>query len=312
MINEIVEIINNNVGEVCGPILSAITDGLIGFALVKGKTRKEELERIKAGQIENILPELLESGVITYQQMYEAKNFKEIAKLADNFYDKNKQHKTNEYDFDWLLRFYDEAKRVSDKEIQELWARILAKEIDTPKTYSYRVIDVIKNLSKEEIDIFVRICENTICDKNRNEYLFPTYITNAVTVGSKDAISYENILLMDEIGLMKSNATILRVSSGKRNEWYIVCNNRIAIIESKEGSFNFNIDNYPFTSVGKELARTLEFTGDKADMLLFGTILKSKIKYDVGVYDIIGYDKENNCQFDSDKNLLLNNSKDIK
>jgi|GEM_PF-1666685 len=55
---------------------------------------------------------------------------------------------------DFINRWRNDAKLISDESIQYVWGRILAEEINAPKTVSIRTLDVIKNLSKEEAEIF--------------------------------------------------------------------------------------------------------------------------------------------------------------
>ncbi|HGN9278626.1 DUF2806 domain-containing protein [Enterobacter hormaechei] len=55
---------------------------------------------------------------------------------------------------DFINRWRNDAKLINDESIQYVWGRILAEEINTPKTVSIRTLDVIKNLSKEEAEIF--------------------------------------------------------------------------------------------------------------------------------------------------------------
>lgn len=55
---------------------------------------------------------------------------------------------------DFINRWRSDAKLISEQSIQYVWGRILAEEINTPKTVSIRTLDVIKNLSKEEAEYF--------------------------------------------------------------------------------------------------------------------------------------------------------------
>ncbi|HEB0911658.1 DUF2806 domain-containing protein [Enterobacter cloacae] len=55
---------------------------------------------------------------------------------------------------DFINRWRNDAKLIDDESIQYVWGRILAEEINAPKTVSIRTLDVIKNLSKEEAEIF--------------------------------------------------------------------------------------------------------------------------------------------------------------
>lgn len=70
-------------------------------------------------------------------------------------------------DKDWTLQYFDHAQDVCDKDMQTLWARILAGEVATPGTYSKRALQFLKTLDKDEAEAFTTICSLavTISDK---------------------------------------------------------------------------------------------------------------------------------------------------
>lgn len=55
---------------------------------------------------------------------------------------------------DWTMRFLDVAQGVSDEVLQEVLARILAEEVARPATHSKRTLEVLRNVSKEELLAF--------------------------------------------------------------------------------------------------------------------------------------------------------------
>ena len=57
-------------------------------------------------------------------------------------------------DDDWLRNFIGKCKNVSDEQIQELWARILAGEANTPGSYSRRAINVMGDLDSKSAAMF--------------------------------------------------------------------------------------------------------------------------------------------------------------
>jgi hypothetical protein len=70
---------------------------------------------------------------------------------------KNESEVTDEpVDENWKTRFFNIAEDVSNDEMQGLWGRILAGEIKKPKSYSIRTLEVLKNLSKEEAECFMK------------------------------------------------------------------------------------------------------------------------------------------------------------
>ncbi len=59
---------------------------------------------------------------------------------------------------DWILNFFDKSRLFSDEEMQELWARILAGEANTPGTFSRRTINIMSDMEKRDADMFRRLC----------------------------------------------------------------------------------------------------------------------------------------------------------
>ena len=49
---------------------------------------------------------------------------------------------------EWIMRFLTNAECVFDKELQSIWACVLAGEVQHPGSISLRTLDVLKNLSK--------------------------------------------------------------------------------------------------------------------------------------------------------------------
>jgi hypothetical protein len=59
---------------------------------------------------------------------------------------------------DWLARFFDDCKTVSDEEMQSLWARILAGEANHAGTFSKRTLKLVADLDKRDADMFTTLC----------------------------------------------------------------------------------------------------------------------------------------------------------
>jgi hypothetical protein len=57
-------------------------------------------------------------------------------------------------DDDWIVSHSEKARLVSDKEMQILWARILASEAEVPGSFSKRTLEVLSVLEKTEAHLF--------------------------------------------------------------------------------------------------------------------------------------------------------------
>jgi hypothetical protein len=61
-------------------------------------------------------------------------------------------------DEDWVAQFLNNCQDISNKQMQLLWARLLAREVAKPGSYSLRTMTVVRNLSKTDADLFTRFC----------------------------------------------------------------------------------------------------------------------------------------------------------
>lgn len=55
---------------------------------------------------------------------------------------------------DWFQKFLSEAKNISDTDVQNMWGRILAGEIERPGSFSIRSLTILRNISSTEAQLF--------------------------------------------------------------------------------------------------------------------------------------------------------------
>lgn len=60
-------------------------------------------------------------------------------------------------DPDWFARWRREAMVIGNEEMQRLWGRILVEEAKNPESVSYRTLDVLKNLTRQEAELFTKM-----------------------------------------------------------------------------------------------------------------------------------------------------------
>lgn len=66
--------------------------------------------------------------------------------------------KPEQLDDDWLIDFFDKAKKISDKQMQALWGKVLAGETNTPGTYTKATLQTVALLEKADADLFATLC----------------------------------------------------------------------------------------------------------------------------------------------------------
>ena len=60
---------------------------------------------------------------------------------------------------DWLLNFFDKSRMVSEDEMQELWARVLAGEANNPGSYSRRTVNLLADIEAEDARLFKQLSD---------------------------------------------------------------------------------------------------------------------------------------------------------
>lgn len=162
---------------------------------------------------------------LQYQQARKEHNIESvIGKTVLELEDKTVES-TEDVDEDWLNRFFNIVEDVSDEQLQSLWSRILAGEILQPHSYSLRLLEFLRNISKDELELILKIMP----------FITGDVIFNDDNVLSKFNINYGLILKLDEIGILNSSATISQNYDLNNNELVSLFDNReiICLVKNK-------------------------------------------------------------------------------
>lgn len=284
--NEIIALLSSG-AEMMSSAVAPVVGALFTAIFLRHNTKTDEFEKIKAGQFKEVANDLLKSGEMTYTEYYKAKNFLIVAEKADSYY---KGHARTEvhgnYEFDWFVRFFEAVGNVSDETMQNLWAKILAGELVRPSTFSLKSIDVMRNLSKRDAELFMKVCSHAfawgtnICLPNEDAYI--------EFVG----VQYTDIMKLSELGLIFNNSFItLNCNLGDKPRIIFRTNNLVMLMSSASGdSETVCIGQYPFTEVGKELSTMISERASEEDFLKYGQILSHDKKCKISVHKILKWD----------------------
>lgn len=182
----------------------------------------------------------------------EVKNIEKVISYANADCTDDNDSEADSFDEDWFARFISITKDIHSDNLQIIWGKILAKEIDKNGSISLRTLDVLKNISSEEAGIF------------QNLLPFVISIGDDVSVLPADKelqkkyeINDGYYILMDSCGLMQmiSHTGITETIEGKTTKRVIKTSDRLlSIVNSSDSEKNFSIrDIYLLTRSGKEL-----------------------------------------------------------
>ena len=150
-------------------IASAVRDN---FQMTGGIEYKEEKIAISSPKDLSIQPEqfgLLNPSIedrtqkrIDFQNVQKQINIESVTTFAAEEL-KDEPPVTDEpVDEDWTTRFFRIVEDISNEEMQTIWGKILAGEIKQPRSYSLRTLELIRNLAKQEADIFMKVANFAI------------------------------------------------------------------------------------------------------------------------------------------------------
>lgn len=232
----------------------------------------------------NLLTPSLENRTrerVSFQEAKKQLNIENVTAFAAEEL-RNEEAVTDEpLDEDWTTRFFKIAEEVSNEEMQALWGKILAGEIKQPKTYSLRTLELIRNLSKKEADIFMKVA-NFAINSNGKNYLFKGNDDNVMN--EKYNISYTDIALLTEVGIIQTgdyvNHQLLQQTTERQK--IFVAGNIILLANIKANTPTIKMPVNVFSNSGNELLKLINTTPPIDYLTYFANSIKNEnvdIKY---------------------------------
>jgi hypothetical protein len=148
------------------------------------------------------------NGVAKATELRQAANLINVAAKSAAYIDQdNKASPSIDNDFFWnTIEF---AKTVSNEEVQDLLAKILAGEYNKQGTYSLRTLQILKNLDSELLDSFKEICSLVI-----NGHTIPRQVFN-LDKGLSSRPDYQDFQTLQSLGLILPNEMSLKTTRNK-------------------------------------------------------------------------------------------------
>ena len=152
--------------------VSQISSSVLGTLYLRKGKDAGNYQKLQNNQHIEMMEDLLDEGRISHKEFYEASNYIKVANRAKENYNCSNSENV-QYDFDWFMRFFDAVGNISNKELQDLWAKVLAGEVRNPGNCSLRTLDMIRNMSPDEARRFQKICKYVVRSGDMY-FVFPT------------------------------------------------------------------------------------------------------------------------------------------
>ena len=205
-------------------------DRLRRKATLETSLSSDEIIRTKAAQRVGEIPELIDRAAhFEFERAYRSQLNREgiLEKAFKEANSRTDQDASEEIDDDWLFNFAEHASRVSNEQMQSVWARILAGEMFEPGTFSLRTLDILSKLSVNDANDVAGIAPYVV--KDGWIYRRPYFIDK-----------YQSILLrLEDIGLVKDVLTVgppskpFPVRSGQVSTGFVLSDNCAIALKGK-------------------------------------------------------------------------------
>lgn len=294
-IEKLIDVVSNAVGGLLKPWQTvrvakaqAKSDSIIAIeqaktnAIIEGDTEKVQyLEAINERLVN--------------KEKRRQKNIENVVTVAGTILQTEEKVSEESVNQDWATRFFDIVQDVSDDEMQLLWGRILAGEIKQPKSYSLRTLEILRNMTKEEAEIFQKVAQFVLVDQDI-AFLFTSF-NDLKNFG----IPYYYIAKLVEIGLIQSGDNVRQQfnanNTSEINKTSIIYGNIVMKIDQMPGADLFSFPVRLLTTPGKELARLIPISPN-LDYIkkMASTIKRDDVK--VSYAKIISINENGNIDYD--------------
>ena len=161
----------------------------------------------------------------------------------------------------WVANLFDKARNVSDDDMQELWARILAGEANVPGTYSKRTVNALSDFDKFDADLFAKLCD-FICvlaiDDEGSKYKTPLVFDERAPIYRQHGIAFVNLLHLDGIGLIRyimDEGEMVGLSNFSGGVSVSYFDRRLVVKPGTSQNHRLSTGRVEFTRVGRELSK---------------------------------------------------------
>jgi hypothetical protein len=204
-----------NIGDLAKPVDTFIkkVSAAIGTLYEPVHVRKMAKAEVDADKIRTLgrieLSEIEERGLrrMVAQQARAQKNVEEITQKAIG--ELKEDAEPEKLDGDWVSLFFEECQHVSNPEMQNLWANILAGEANKSGTFSIRTIKLLGSIGKADAELFTQLCGfswylGEICPLifEMND---PIYSDCGISFSSLNDLAALGLISVDGFGITKSS-----------------------------------------------------------------------------------------------------------
>jgi hypothetical protein len=152
---------------------------------------------------------------------------------------------------DWIANFFDKSRIVSDDEMQDLWARILAGEVNAPGKFSKRTVNLLADLDKNDANLFKKLCGFGWMINRVTLLVF----NQKAEIYNNMGINFESLSHLESTGLIQCNYITDFMLDGLPDAFPIFYYGKRLVLKRQEGArTQLKTGKVILTNAGRQLA----------------------------------------------------------
>ena len=153
---------------------------------------------------------------------------------------------------DWITNFFDKSRNVSDEDMQNLWAGILAGEANNPGSFSRKTVNLVSDLDKGDAELFASLCRFVWFSGRA----YPLVFDWQHELYNQCGITFDSAGHLESLGLVQVvlPGVQIRLSTHTRANHYISYRGKVVDLTSPPGH-DFALGFVKLTQAGQELVR---------------------------------------------------------
>lgn len=158
----------------------------------------------------------------------------------------------NNVDNDWLANMFEKSKITTNEQMQILWSKILAGEVNNPGTFSRRTISIVSELEMKDAQLFTNLCNFTFMIG------IPTIVIFEVEkdIYKHNGIDFSRLKHLDTLGLISFESISGYIKQHLPNKFVIGYFGKPIEMTMKNDKDNtLSIGSVLLTQSGQELVR---------------------------------------------------------
>lgn len=157
---------------------------------------------------------------------------------------------------DWVANFFDKCRITSNEDMQELWAKVLADEANSPGTFSRRTVNLLADLDKKDAELFMLLCNfSWTIDGN----LTPLIYDYRDTFYMEQGIHYSHLAHLGTLGLIDLNTGLPFIYASIDGKIVVSYHDRhLKLTLPPDAKNELKVGCVLLTNAGHELARICE------------------------------------------------------